>query len=84
VRASANFAVPGPVTYDSIALEEAIRRACPKNVRKVEINRIGGNGLVVRFVVDAEAHAQDAASAIAELTELKALDVRYEALLLAK
>jgi len=84
VTASANFVTPMPTTHDSIALEQAIRNACPKTVKKIEINRIGGNGLVIRFVVDAEAHAQEAATAIADLIELKNLDVRYEALLLAK
>jgi hypothetical protein len=84
VQASATTPVPLPTTHDSIAMEQAIRNACPKTVKKVEINRIGGNGLVIRFVVTAESHAQEAATAIADLGEMKGLDVRYEALLLAK
>jgi hypothetical protein len=85
VQASANMTVRGQQPHDAGAtLDMSIRNACPAQVRKVEINRIGGNGLVVRFVVDREAHAQEAATAVAELPELKAFDVRYEALLLAK
>ena len=85
VPASANSVARGQQPHDAGAtLEASIRNACPTPVRKVDINRIGGNGLVVRFTVDCEAHAQDAATAIAGLPELKAFDVRYEALLLAK
>ena len=85
VQAPAPQVVPAPQPHESgTTLELSIRNACPKTIRRVEINRIGGNGLVVRFVVETEIHAQEAATAIAELPELKAFDVRYEALLLAK